>query len=226
MTGAGISKESGIPTFREAQVGLWAQYNPEELATPEAFQKNPALVWEWYTWRRALIANSNPNEGHLALVEMEAHIPYFTLITQNVDGLHKRAGSRNVLEIHGNIMRSKCFEENTFVREATQERARPPTCPTCGSYMRPDVVWFGEALPPNILTAAWEAAEQAEVFLSVGTSAIVQPVASLPGVSKRAGATLVEVNTEETPISHMATYQFRGPAGMILPELVAQTWPL
>ncbi len=150
LTGAGISAESGVPTFRDAQTGLWAKYRPEELATTEAFRRNPRLVWDWYTWRRERVAQAHPNPGHLALAEMEKRVPQFTLVTQNVDGLHRRAGSRNVIELHGNIMRTKCFHEDIMVEAWADTGETPPSCPHCGGPLRPDVVWFGEALPADM----------------------------------------------------------------------------
>ncbi len=225
LTGAGISAESGVPTFRDAQTGLWARYNPEELATPEAFQRNPRLVWEWYEWRRQLVSQAEPNPGHLALVEMERRAPRFTLITQNVDGLHRRAGSRRVIELHGNIVRTICSRERLVVEQWEETGEKPPRCPRCGGFLRPDVVWFGEMLPAHALQAAIEAAREAQIFFSVGTSAVVQPAASLPFEAVRHGATLVEINLEETPVTPMAHYVLRGPAGVVLPALVEATWP-
>lgn len=223
LTGAGISAESGIPTFREAQTGLWAQYDPQQLATPAAFRRDPQLVWDWYVWRRKLIARAGPNPGHIALVEMEKHIPHFTLITQNVDGLHRQAGSQRVLELHGNIQRNKCLDEGHVVDSQDDER-RPPRCPHCGGLLRPDVVWFGENLPREAIEDAWQAAERCQVFFSIGTSALVQPAASLPLVAQRAGATLVEINPEPTPLTAQVDFALSGPAGEILPHLVAGVW--
>src|SRR5438094_8003346 len=148
LTVSGILAESGVPTFSDAQTGLWSNFRPEDLATPAAVQRNPKLVWEWYAWRRELVDNVLPNPGHHALVELERHVPRFTLITQNVDGLHQRAGSRNVIELHGNISRTKCFEEDVLVESWTKSDETPPRCPRCGARLRPDVVWFGETLPP------------------------------------------------------------------------------
>jgi NAD-dependent deacetylase len=224
LTGAGISAESGVPTFREALTGLWVNYKPEELATPEAFIKNPKLVWDWYQWRRELVGQAEPNPGHHALAVMEKHIPEFLLITQNVDGLHARAGSNAIIELHGNIHRTKCFREGTVVEEWRDAEESPPRCPNCGSWLRPDVVWFGEMLPGAALQAAIKAANESQVFLSIGTSGIVQPAASLPHLAIRHGAICVEVNPEETPLTHSADYFLQGPAGVILPHLVKRTW--
>ena len=220
LTGAGVSAESNIPTFREAQTGLWAKYSPEELATPQAFQRNPRLVWEWYTWRRQLVAAAVPNPGHLALAELEQRVPQFTLITQNVDGLHQRAGSRNVIELHGNINRTKCFDEGDIIDSWPPITEIPPRCPRCGGLLRPDVVWFGESLPQKALHTAFTAAEQCDLFLSIGTSSVVQPAASLPLVALEQGITTVEINPNPTPLSARATYVLPGSSGQILPVLL------
>ncbi len=223
LTGAGISAESGVPTFRDAQTGLWARYRAEDLATPEAFTKNPRLVWEWYTWRRELAAKAEPNPGHLALAEMENLVPGFSLITQNVDGLHQKAGSgvrSPVIELHGNIQRTKCFLENQLVESWEENGQAPPRCPRCGGMLRPDVVWFGEALPEEAMQSAWEATRKCEMFFTIGTSALVQPAASLPYIALQAGAYVVEINTTPTPISDQVDYVLVGRAGEILPALV------
>lgn len=220
LTGAGISAESNIPTFRDAQTGLWAQYSPEELATPQAFRRDPRLVWEWYGWRRELVGQAKPNPGHLALAELERRIPSFTLITQNVDGLHQQAGSRNVIELHGNINRTKCFEEGDVVDSWPATTEVPPRCPRCGGYLRPDVVWFGETLPRQALSAAFEAAEQCDLFMSIGTSSVVQPAASLPVTALGRGAVVVEINPDRTPLTSQVSYVLQGAAGQVLPRLV------
>lgn len=223
LTGSGISAESGIPTFRDAQTGLWARYDPRELATPEAFARDPRLVWEWYGWRRELVGRAEPNPGHLALVELEDRVPDFTLITQNVDGLHRRAGSRAVIELHGNITRTKCSAEDIVVEEYDAAE-KPPPCPRCGAPLRPDVVWFGEMLPAGAMEAASGATRNCDLFLSVGTSSLVYPAAGLPYEALEAGATVVEINAAETPLTRHATYSLRGPAGRTLPELVGATF--
>lgn len=223
LTGAGVSAESGVPTFREAQTGLWSRYRPEELATPEAFLRNPRLVWEWYAWRRDLVSKAQPNEGHRALVQFEQRLPHFTLITQNVDNLHQRAGSGKrfpIIELHGNILRTKCYEENRVVSNWQETGEVPPRCPHCGGKLRPDVVWFNEALPEQALRAAWEAAQTCQVFLSVGTSGIVQPAASLPYQALDSGAAVVEINPTDTPLTPIATFILSGPAGQVLPALL------
>jgi NAD-dependent deacetylase len=219
LTGSGISAESGVPTFRDAQTGLWARYDPLELATPEAFARDPELVWNWYAWRRELVEGATPNAGHAALVELERSVPNFTLVTQNVDGLHQEAGSENVVELHGNIRRSRCAAEGLVV-ELGQQRTAPPPCPNCGSPLRPDVVWFGEQLPAADLKAASEAARSCDLFLSVGTSSLVYPAADLPYEALENGATVVEVNPDRTPLSARAGFALRGGAGEALPRLV------
>ena len=224
LTGAGISAESGVPTFREAQTGLWARFRPEELATPGAYQRDPRLVWEWYAWRRELTAKAQPNPGHLALAEIERHVPHFSLITQNVDGLHQRAGSRQVLELHGNIQRVKCMDGNHLVENWDDSGENPPRCPLCGSLLRPDVVWFGENLPVEILQAAWEAAETADIFLSIGTSTLVEPAASLPFTARDHGANIVEINPHETPLTRLAEFSLRARSGIVLPAMVRKAW--
>ena len=219
LTGSGVSAESGVPTFREAQTGLWERFDPKELATPEAFIRDPRLVWDWYEWRRRLVERAEPNAGHLALAEFGWRLPAFTLVTQNVDGLHQRAGSGEVLELHGNILRSKCSWEGTMVDDYAPVET-PPPCPSCGAPLRPDVVWFGEGLPTGAFEAASEAARACDLFLSIGTSSLVYPAAALPFEALEKGAVLVEVNPDETPLSAYADHVLRGPAGEMLPRLV------
>jgi len=220
LTGAGISAESGVPTFREAQTGLWAQYDPQELATPQAFRHNPKLVWEWYTWRRELVTQAAPNPGHLALVEMASLVPQLTLITQNVDGLHQRAGSQNVLALHGNIMETKCFANEHLVETWLESDTVPPHCPICGSLLRPNVVWFGENLPAHVLQTAVHAAQTCDLILSIGTSALVHPAASLPLMAIENGAATVEINPQTTPLTRWMDFVLTGAAGELLPQLV------
>jgi NAD-dependent deacetylase len=219
LTGAGISAESGVPTFR-GPGGLWRQYRPEDLATPEAFRRDPRLVWEWYDWRRQRIAQARPNAGHEALVRLERSKPRFWLITQNVDGLHERAGSRRVIKLHGDIWLVRCV---VCGREQRDERVPlpelPPRC-ACGGLLRPGVVWFGEALPPGAWEAAEQAVREAEVLLVVGTSAVVYPAAGLIPLAQACGARVIEVNPEETPMSARLDCSLRGPAGVILPALI------
>lgn len=220
LTGAGISAESGVPTFREAQTGLWAKYDPQELATPQAFQRNPRLVWEWYAWRRELVNQADPNPGHKALIALENLVPEFTLVTQNVDGLHQRAGSRDVICLHGNITETKCFAYGHPVANWPESEELPPRCPECDSLLRPNVVWFGENLPADALETAVHAAQSCDVFLSIGTSALVHPAASLPLLAVENGAYLIEINPQSTPLSRWADVALTGAAGEILPLLV------
>lgn len=218
LTGAGISAESGIPTFR-GPGGIWKTYRAEDLATPEAFERDPKFVWEWYDFRRSAIAEVQPNAGHRALAAAEARFESLTLITQNVDGLHDRAGSRNVLKVHGDIWTLRCTECG---REREERNARltelPPRC-VCGAIERPGVVWFGEALPSRVWESAQQAVERAQVLLVVGTSAVVHPVAGLAQLAKARGAQVMEVNVAETPVTAAADFSLRGPAASILPEL-------
>ena len=221
LTGAGISAESGISTFRDPG-GLWARFDPRELATASAFARDPKRVWDWYAWRRERVAEAQPNAGHLALAQLERAAPDFALITQNVDGLHQRAGSRNVIELHGNITRVKCSREGTIVERWDDAAPRVPRCPACGALLRPDVVWFEELLPESALAAAEDAVGRCDVLLVVGTSAEVYPAAALPAAAKAAGAIVVEINPNPTPLSGAADYVLRGPAGEMLPALVAR----
>jgi NAD-dependent deacetylase len=224
LTGAGVSAESGIPTFRDAQVGLWAQYRPEDLATPEAFERNPRLVWDWYAWRGEIVRGARPNPGHYALAEMQQRVPQFTLITQNVDGFHQQAGSTDVIELHGNIMRSKCSREDVVVDQWAETDETPPHCPRCGAYLRPDVVWFGELLPPGALEAAVQAANTCDVFFSIGTSGLVEPAASLARMALDHRAAVVEVNPTITPLTSRATFVLPGASGEILPASIKVVW--
>ena len=225
LTGAGTSAESGVPTFREAQTGLWARYDPQELATPEAFQKNPRLVWEWYTWRRELVAKAQPNPGQLALVQMQAHIPEFMIITQNVDGLHQRAGSKPVIELHGNITRTKCALCNKIVDNwPTTDEEVPPHCPHCDGLLRPDVVWFGESLPEEAFSQAMTAVMQSDLVFSLGTSSLVYPAAALPYQALEHGTKLIEINPNNTPLTPHVHFALSGQVGQILPMLVNSTW--
>ena len=209
FTGAGVSAESGIPTFR-GKDGLWNKFKPEELATPEAFFRNPKLVWEWYDWRRQLIAKAHPNEAHKIIAKMEKEIEDFYLITQNVDGLHQKAGSEKVVELHGNIWKVRCVDcgyETYDYRTPLPEI--PPKCEKCGGLLRPGVVWFGESLPADALEKAYELSRESHIFIVVGTSGVVYPAAQLPYIAKENGAQVIEVNPEETPISRIADKIFR-----------------
>lgn len=219
LTGAGVSAESGVPTFRGAD-GLWRQYRAEDLATPEAFRRDPKLVWEWYDWRRQLIAKCQPNPAHYAIAFLERQAPEFLLITQNVDGLHRLAGSVGMVELHGNLWRVRCLQDGSITdRLDIPLETIPPRC-ECGGLLRPDVVWFGEALSSDALQHAFEAAESCDVFLVVGTSAVVQPAASLPMLARNKGAYVVEVNLEPTPLTPIAHESHHGKAGEILPRLL------
>jgi NAD-dependent deacetylase len=224
LTGAGISAESGIPTFRDALTGMWTRFRAEDLATPEAFLRNPRMVWEWYAWRREKVESVAPNAGHRALAALEEACTRrgaeFTLITQNVDGLHHAAGSRQVHELHGNIRRVKCFDQGHRATSWKDGPESPPRCPLCGSMLRPDVVWFGEMLPEQELERAFKCASRCDVFLSVGTSGLVEPAASLAFLAMESGATVIEVNPASTPLSARAAVALAGPAGAILPRLV------
>ena len=220
LTGAGVSAESGVPTFR-GPGGLWRDFRPEDLATPEAFERDPRLVWEWYEWRRAKIASAEPNLGHYALVTLEKRVPEFTLVSQNVDGLHARAGSRGLLEIHGSLWRTRCLACGD-VREdrRTPLPSLPPRCP-CGGPLRPDVVWFGEALPGELLERAVAALEVCDLMLVVGTSGLVQPAASMGERVLARGVPVVEVNADPTPRSARYTHSLLGRSGDLLPRLLA-----
>lgn len=220
LTGAGVSAESGVPTFRESQTGLWAQFDPRELATPQAFERNPRRVWEWYEWRRSLIQKAKPNLAHYALVDLEQAVPTFLLVTQNIDGFHWIAGSRDMVELHGNIARTKCFDEGHSVNWWAETDEVPPRCPQCGGPLRPDVVWFGEGISEQLLRVAFDASAACDIFLCIGTSAEVQPAARLPMIAKRMGAKVVEINPQPTALSVIADWSLPGKAGEILPELV------
>lgn len=226
FTGAGVSAESGIPTFRDALTGLWARFDPEQLATEGAFRANPSTVWRWYAERRAAIAAARPNAAHCAIAALEARGLRVSVVTQNIDGLHARAGSHDVLELHGNILRVKCLEgcgNPERIEPAFDWRAdprEPPPCPRCGAPLRPDVVWFGELLLPDVFSRAERAALRCDLMLVVGTSALVHPAAGLPLLARQAGARIAVVNPQDTPIDALADGVLRGAAGSVLPELL------
>lgn len=226
-SGAGISKESGVPTFHDAQEGLWARYDPQQLATPQAFRRNPDLVWSWYMYRYDLVSRVKPNAGHYAVAELEGLLPTVVVLTQNIDGLHVEAGSTDVLELHGNIRRHKCFSDcrgsPTLIdlKSITYDKKHAPPCPHCGDKIRPDVVWYGETLPPRSLQRAFKVASDCNVMLVVGTSGIVQPAASLPTRARQVGATVIEINPKESLITPIAGIFLKGPSGEVLPRLVA-----
>jgi NAD-dependent deacetylase len=219
LTGAGVSKESGIPTFRDALTGLWANYDPEKLATAEGFLSDPPLVWQWYDERRKAVQNVKPNAGHFALAELEKLVPSLAVVTQNIDGLHAAAGTSRLIELHGNIKRIKCFDRGHQAESVPLGLPAPPKC-YCGSLLRPDVVWFGEMLPEKVLNEAFKLAEESDVILVIGTSGLVQPAASLPLLTRRAGGTVIEINPEDTPITGIAQIVLRGASAQVLPKLV------
>lgn len=223
LTGAGVSAESGIPTFR-GTAGLWRSFRPEALATPEAFARDPVTVWAWYRWRQALIARVEPNAGHRAIAAAEARRAGWQVLTQNVDGLHARAGTRSTLELHGSIWRLTCsrgcgHEQQQGLGSIPREDAPLPHC-TCGALLRPGVVWFGEPLDTTVVSAAWHAVERCDVLLVVGTSALVYPVAALPGLAARHGATVIEINPEPTVLSRQVDHSIRASAAAAVPALL------
>ena len=240
LTGAGVSADSGIPTFR-APNGLWGRYRPEELATPQAFQRDPQMVWEWYAWRRSTVRGCSPNAGHRAIAELMLARKDVTLVTQNVDGLHARsleevsgqaaawasepeAFHARILELHGNLMRSRCRSCGHMSSEESEDSsvgASPPRCDGCGDLLRPDVVWFGEALDATVLERAYQAAATADVCVVAGTSAVVHPAASIPLATHDRGGVLIEVNPDITPLSELCDIQLRGRGVEILPRILA-----
>ncbi len=232
LTGAGVSAESGIPTFRDKQTGLWEKFDAAELATPYAFERDPAFVWGWYEARRASVLNAQPNPAHIAIATLADRVPQFDLITQNVDDLHERAGSRDVLHLHGELSRPYCesCRRSHILPEGIPNlppggtRIHPPLCESCGARVRPGVVWFGEPLPAGAFESARESARQCDVFFCVGTSSLVQPAASLTDLAIDAGATTIQVNPNPTDIDDSVTNSLHGSAGVILPQLVAETW--
>jgi NAD-dependent deacetylase len=225
LTGAGVSAESGVPTFREAQTGLWSRFSPEDLATPAAYAEDPDTVWAWYEWRRDLVAAARPNPGHLALAELERRLPRLTLVTQNVDGLHRRAGSADPVEFHGNLFENRCFDCGRPAHDVPRPCPAPPRCRDCGGRIRPGVVWFGEPIPVEALQRASAAVEDCDLFLSVGTSALVYPAAGLAEQAAARGATLVEVNPVPTGLARHADYVWAAASGEALPALVAALGP-
>lgn len=222
FTGAGISAESGISTFR-GKDGIWNKLKPEELASFDAFLRNPELVWEWYQYRRKIVNEAQPNSGHLAIAEFEKYYKDVSVVTQNVDNLHRRAGSSNVYELHGNIERNYCINCRTFYnKEDLQFSGKIPVCKSCGGLIRPDVVWFGEFLPEDIFNDGESKAIHSDICFVVGTSAIVYPAANIPILAKRSGSFLVEVNIEETELTYFADYSLFGPSGKILPQILEE----
>ncbi|MDZ7747532.1 MAG: NAD-dependent deacylase [Halofilum sp. (in: g-proteobacteria)] len=219
LTGAGLSADSGVPTFRDAREGLWARYRPEDLATPEAFERDPATVWRWYAERRARVRAVEPNAGHYALARLATRLPDLRLVTQNVDGLHQRAGHAGVIEFHGSLMTDVCHREGRAVDVAGDD-ATPPACPHCGGPVRPGVVWFGEAIPRAALEAATAAADACDLFLAVGTSALVHPAAGLADMAREAGARVAEINPEATGLSERVDIRIAAGAAEALPRLL------
>lgn len=232
LTGAGVSAESGIPTFRDALTGLWERYDPEQLASADAFRRDRELVWGWYEWRRMRVLKAQPNGAHRAIVEFASKVPSVSVITQNVDDLHERAGCENVIHLHGRLDRPICFacrrphELPTGIPEEPEggRRLAPPRCEYCGGYVRPGVVWFGESLCESEWTAAADACRKCDVLFSVGTSSLVQPAASLPVTAARRRATVVQINLGPTSLDVLAHFNLVGPAGVILPALYDAVW--
>jgi NAD-dependent deacetylase len=228
LTGAGMSAESGVPTFREAQTGLWAKYDPQDLATPEAFRRNPARVFSWYASRLRAVRQATPHAGHDALARLgRLYAGGFTVVTQNVDGLHSRAGSEDVIELHGSLESFRCAQcghphsSDAVLEVAPGDReVPPPACSKCGNFVRPGVVWFGEALPGDVLERAGQVAQEADAALVIGTSSLVFPAAQLPSMVSAGGGKLIEINPEETPLSPSADVSWRAAAGEALPMLV------
>jgi NAD-dependent deacetylase len=224
FTGAGVSKESGIPTFREPETGLWARYDPMELATPEAYLRDPAFVWGWYEHRFGVAAKAEPNPGHLAIAELERLLPEVAVVTQNIDGLHQRAGSLDVVELHGTMHSFKCVHgRHSGYRweDVAGQQDKPPRCPECGDHLRPEVVWFGEALPQEAIDRAQRLSAGCDVMLVVGTSGVVFPAAAMPLIAKEAGAVVIDVNPERDALAQRCDLFLAGPGGEVLPQLVA-----
>jgi NAD-dependent deacetylase len=228
FTGAGVSAESGIPTFRDALTGLWARFDPARLATPEAFSADPELVWGWYEWRRQRVLRAAPNPAHLAIAELARRVPRLTLVTQNVDDLHERAGSQNVIHLHGSLQAPRCFDcgrAHAGLGDALDEpeegrRLVPPRCEQCGGPVRPGVVWFGESLPEEALQSAFEAASECDLLLSIGTSGQVYPAAQVPQIAARNGASVVHINPQPVAPQGPREHSLAGAAGVLLPQLL------
>ncbi|MHA1609676.1 MAG: NAD-dependent protein deacetylase [Candidatus Njordarchaeales archaeon] len=221
LTGAGISAESGIPTFR-GKNGLWNKYRPEELATPQAFKRDPIKVWEWYRWRIGLVLKAKPNPGHIALAELEKLGFLKALITQNVDDLHERAGSRRVIKLHGNILEARCINCEYKTKFSEPPREIPPKCPVCSSLLRPNVVWFNEPLPEEALREALSLTYRADAILVVGTSGVVMPAGAIPFTVKERGGVVIEINISESAITPIVDIFLRGPAGKLLPAIIKE----
>jgi NAD-dependent deacetylase len=232
FTGAGVSAESGIPTFRDSLTGLWERFDAASLATPDAFEADPALVWGWYEWRRMKVLQARPNPAHVSIAELSQCVPRLTLVTQNVDDLHERAGSSDVIHLHGSLHAPRCFNCGKAPASPAGmpdepeggRRLEPPRCSACNGRLRPGVVWFGESLPADALNAAFEAAEHCDLLISVGTSGLVYPAAEVPGLAWRAGAVVVHVNPKPELNHTEREYALPGPAGKQLPQLLEQAF--
>jgi NAD-dependent deacetylase len=227
LTGAGISAESGIPTFRDALTGLWGNYSAEKMASEKGFSNDPALVWGWYEWRRHKALQAKPNAGHETIAKLATKLQKVTLITQNVDDLHERAGSQNALHLHGNIHTARCLEcdhpynhpESSAMVEFPESRIDPPECEKCGYWIRPNVVWFGEALPVGVLREAEKAVEDCDLMLIIGTSGMVYPAANLPMIAIKRKIITIQINPTNTDFDSIVTFDLKGKAGLVLPEL-------
>ena len=234
FTGAGVSAESGIATFRDASTGLWQRFGVAELASADGFRRDPDLVWGWYEWRRMSVMRAQPNAAHRAIAALASKVPKLTLVTQNVDDLHERAGSEGVIHLHGSLFAPRCFACGRSASLPSQipnepeggRRTAPPHCVHCGDCIRPGVVWFGEALPRSALEQALDAARSCDVLLSVGTSSLVLPAADIPVQAHAAGATVVQVNPNATDLDAIADLNVRGPAGVILPALIDRAFAM
>jgi NAD-dependent deacetylase len=232
FTGAGISAESGVPTFRDALSGLWERFDPAELATPRAFRKDPALVWGWYEWRRSKVMHAHPNAAHLAIAELARHVPNLTVVTQNVDDLHERGGSHNIVHLHGSLNTPRCFAcarpytlSTGMLDEPEAGRClEPPRCLRCNRKIRPGVAWFGESLPEAAWRAAIAAVSECDLLLSVGTSGVVQPAATIPQMALERGAIVLHVNVQPTQTQHEREFSVAGPAAKVLPELLHEAF--
>jgi NAD-dependent deacetylase len=227
LTGAGVSKESGVPTFRDALDGLWAKFDPQQLATRAAFSADPKLIWDFYEYRRDIMRPAQPNPGHFALAELQRRYPSTRIITQNIDDLHQRAGSTDVIRLHGNIAANKCFyncQGDPTPVDVSQiewdKDSGPPPCPHCGRWVRPDVVWFGEMLPEDALLRAKELLAKTDIMLVIGTSGLVSPAADMPRRAKDAGATIIEINPDYSMITRIADLKLEAPSGEALPQIV------
>ena len=233
FTGAGVSAESGIPTFRDALTGLWERFDAEDLATSDAFRRDEDLVWGWYEWRRMKVLGARPNAAHASIAALVRHVPRVTVVTQNVDDLHERAGSHEVLHLHGSLHEPRCFDcsrAHVMAPEVAQEpaagrRLRPPHCSHCGGSVRPGVVWFGENLSESVLDRAFAEAKACDMLIAIGTSGLVHPAARLPGLAKASGARVVQVNPTSTPLDSDCDWSLRGEAGKVMPQLLQAAFP-